>query len=497
MASHLLSKSSFIKGLQCEKHLFLYKYHYNEMDEFSDMQKAIFQRGTNVGVLAQKLFPGGTAGTEGSPPAYKKGLKKTGELIQQGGKIIYEAAFQYNEVLSIADIVVKENNKWKIYEVKSSTSISETYLNDAALQYYVISNSGIEINDFSIIHINNQYIRNGKLDINELFTIESVIDYILPLQNFVEENIERLKELIRKSEMPDIDISEHCHIPYTCSFFNYCREHIPDDTIFDFSGMHLKKKYELYRDGIIKLDDVTDDYEITKNNGIQLEVYKSGEPLIDKDAINNFLSDLNYPLFFMDFETFQPAVPLFDNSKPYQQIPFQYSIHLKDKKDGELKHFEFLAEPGEEPRIKFIEGLLNDAKGKGDIIVYNKAFEITRLKEIARDFPQYSDEIVKLILRIRDLMIPFQRKYYYAPEMKGSYSIKAVLPSLIPELSYDELEINEGGLASITFERMQTETDMIIIAETREQLLEYCKLDSLAMVKILEKLVVITGTNPL
>ena len=170
MAAHLLSKSSFIKGLQCEKHLHLYKYHYKEMDEFSEMQKAIFHRGTDVGVLAQKLFPDGTEGTEGSPPAYKKGLKKTGELILQGGKIIYEAAFQFNEVLSIADIVVKDKGKWNIYEVKSSTSISETYLNDAALQYYVISNSGIEINDFSIIHINNQYVRNGELDINELFT---------------------------------------------------------------------------------------------------------------------------------------------------------------------------------------------------------------------------------------------------------------------------------------------------------------------------------------
>jgi len=501
MGSHLLSKSSFIKGLQCDKHLYLYKYHYDEMDEFSEMQKAIFQRGTDVGVFAQKLFPGGKSATEGSPPDYKKGLKKTGELILQGGKIIYEAAFMFNEVLSIADIIVKEKNGlsrrsqaetgWSIYEVKSSTSISETYLNDAALQYYVISNSGVEINDFSIIYINNHYIRKGKLDINELFTIESVIDSILPLQNFIEENIERLKKVIRKREMPGIDIGEHCHNPYTCSFFNYCRKHIPEDSIFDFSGMHLKKKYQLYRDGIIKLDDVPDNYSLNKNNGIQLDVYKSGKAKIDKEAIKSFLDDFNYPLYFMDFETFQPAVPLYDNSKPYQQIPFQYSIHLKDKKDGELKHFEFLAEPGEDPRIKFIEGLLNDTNGEGDIVVYNKSFEITRLKEIARDFPKYSEEIEKIILRIKDLMIPFQRKYYYAPEMIGSYSIKAVLPSLVPELSYDKLKIKEGGLASITFEGLQAETDMMIIAETREQLLEYCKMDTLAMVKILEKLEII------
>jgi Domain of unknown function(DUF2779) len=488
MSSHLLSKSSFIKGLQCEKHLYLYKYHYNEMDEFSEMQKAIFQRGTDVGVLAQELFPNGTVATEGSPPNYKKGLEKTEELIQQAENIIYEAAFQFNEVLAINDIIVRDGKKWNAYEVKSSTSISETYLNDAALQYYVLSNSGIEMNDFSIIYINNQYIRNGKLDINSLFNIESVLQHILPLQNFVKENIERLKKVIANKTMPQIDISEHCHDPYRCGFFNYCRKHIPEYSIFDFSGMHLDKKYDLYREGIINLDDIPDDHPLTKNNKLQLEVYKSGKPVIDEEAINEFLDELNYPLYFMDFETFQPPVPLYDNSKPYQQIPFQYSIHLKEKKNGELKHFEFLAEHGEDPRGKFIEGLLKDTEGKGDIVVYNKAFEITRLKEIARDFPEYTNKIEKLILRVKDLMIPFQRKFYYAPEMKGSYSIKAVLPSLVTELSYKELEINEGGLASIAFEGLQTETDLMRIAETREQLLEYCKLDTLAMVRILERL---------
>jgi hypothetical protein len=488
VASHLLSKSSFIKGLQCEKHLYLYKYHYGEMDEFSEMQKAIFQRGTNVGILAQQLFPNGTIATEGSPPDYKKGLKQTKVLIEKGEKVLYEPSFQFNESLSIADVIIKKRSKWNIYEVKSSTSISETYLNDAALQYYVISNSGIGINDFSIIYINNQYVRKGELDINSLFNIESVLEHILLLQDSVKENVESFKKVLLSKRMPEIEISEHCHNPYICGFYNYCRKHIPENSIFDFSGMHLIKKYELFRDGIIKLDDVPEDYSLSKNNKLQLEAYKNEKPVVNKEAIENFLSDLNYPLYFMDFETFQPAVPLFDNSKPYQQIPFQYSIHLKEKKNGKLKHFEFLAEPGEDPRIKFIEGLLNNTKGKGDIVVYNKAFEITRLKEIARDFPNYVDEIEKLILRIKDLMIPFQRKYYYAPEMKGSYSIKAVLPALVPDLSYDKLGINEGGLASIAYESLQTETDLMFIAEIKEQLLAYCKLDTLGMVKILEKL---------
>jgi len=488
MASHLLSKSSFIKGLQCEKHLYLYKYHYDEMDELSEMQKAIFKRGTNVGVLAQKLFPGGVIAAQGDPPNYEMALKRTKELINSDAKVIYEAAFMFNEVLAIADIVVMKNGGAKILEVKSSTSISETYLNDAALQYYVISNLGMKVKDFSIIYINNQYVRKGDLNLEELFTTESVLESVLPLQKSVKENVNRFKKVLLKKQMPNIDIGEHCYNPYTCGFFNYCRKHIPEDSIFDFSGMHLAKKYELYRDGIISLDDVPADYPLNKNNELQLDVYRSGKPLIDKKAIKNFLSDLNYPLYFMDFETFQPAVPLFNNSKPYQQIPFQYSVFLKKNNDSKAEHFEFLAETGFDPRKKFIENLLKVVEGNGDVLVYNKTFEITRLNEIARDFPEYTGEIEKLISRIKDLMIPFQKKYYYSPEMKGSYSIKAVLPALVPELSYDELEINEGGLASIAYESLQTENDLMFIAEIKQQLVEYCKLDTLGMVRILERL---------
>jgi hypothetical protein len=488
MAVHLLSKSSYIKGLQCEKHLYLYKYHYKEIDELSEMQKSIFKRGTNVGQLAQDLFPGGSIAAEGDPPNYEKAIKKTNELIKSGVKVIFEAAFLFDEVLCIADVFVVEKDGVKVYEVKSSTSISETYLNDAALQYYVISNIGFKVKDFSIIYINNQYLRNGELNLNELFITESVLEFILPLQKSVKENIDRFKKVLSEKKIPNIDIGEHCHNPYTCGFFEYCRKHIPVDSIFDFSGMHLSKKYELYSEGIISLDDVPKDYSLNKNNKLQLEVYKSNKPLIDKKAIKAFVSDLNYPLYFMDFETFQPAVPLFNNSKPYQQIPFQYAVFLKKDKKSEAEHFEFLAEPGEDPRKKFIETLLKVTKGKGDVLVYNKTFEITRLNEIARDLPEYADEIEKLILRIKDLMVPFQKKYYYAPEMKGSYSIKAVLPALVPDLSYDELEINEGGLASIAYESLQAETDLMIIAEIKQQLLEYCKLDTFGMVKILEKL---------
>lgn len=488
MASHLLSKSSFIRGVQCGKQLYLYKYHYNEMDRLSDMQKAIFKRGTDVGKLAQQLFPDGIDASPKTQFEYAKAAIVTKKLIEEKQKIIYEASFNFSDVLSVADIVVNEKSGIKVFEVKSSTSISETYIRDAALQYWVISNCGYKIKDFSITYINNQYVRKGTIELDKLFITESVLKNILPLQKWVEENVKRFKIVLSKRIIPKIDIGEHCYDPYTCGFYEYCRKHIPENSVFDLSGVHLTKKYDLYRSGIIKLEDIPDDAGLSKNTKLQLEVYKSKKDLIDKKAIKEFLSDLTYPIYFMDFESFQPAVPMFDNSRPYQQIPFQYSLHFKKNKKSKVEHFEFLAEAGNDPRIKFIENLLRDTKGEGDILAYNKSFEVLRLKEIAEEFPKYKKEIGDRINRVKDLMLPFQRKYYYTHKMQGSYSIKYVLPALITELSYENLEINEGGLASTEYESLYYETDLMKIAETRNNLLQYCKMDTYAMVKILEKL---------
>ena len=488
MASHLLSKSSYIKGLQCEKHLYLYKYHYDEMDELSEMQKSIFKRGIDVGVLAQQLFPGGIDASAGEKFDYDKCVEKTKEETSKDSKVIYEAGFVYDEILAIADIIVKDKNGWNIYEVKSSTSVSETYINDAALQYFVLNGWGIKIKSFNIIYINNQYVRKGDLNLQEFFTIEPVLNLIKPMQKIVEENVKRLKEVLKRKTVPQIDIGLHCHNPYTCGFFNYCRKHIPENSVFDFSGMHLSKRYELYNEGIISLDDVPADYPINTNNKLQLEAYKNGKTIVDNEGIKNFLSELNYPFYFLDFESFQSAVPLYDNTKPYQQVPFQFSVHIQKSKDSEIEHNEFLAETGEDPRPKFIKQLLEATKGIGDIIVYNLAFEKTRMQELARDFPEFEEELLKRIDRLKDLMIPFQKKYYYSPDMKGSYSIKVVLPAIVPEMNYENLEINDGGLAAIAFNGLQYETDLMKIADTRQQLLEYCKMDTLAMVKIFDKL---------
>ena len=487
MAKHLLSKSSFIKGVQCDKQLYLYKYHYDLMDKVTESQQAVFDRGTNVGILAQKLFPGGYIATE-DPKKSDKAINKTIELLEQGAYVVYEAAFLFNDILVISDIIVKEGNQWSVYEVKSSTSISETYLLDASIQYYVLKNCELNIKDISIIYINNQYIRNGELDIQSLFNIESVKELVLTEQDFVEKETERLKLVLKKKRMPDIPIGSQCSNPYKCSFWGYCWKDVPEYSVFDIANLKTEKKFELYNNGHVNLEDVPADFKLNENQRMQVESHIKSKTFIDEEAVKDFVTGIKYPVYFMDFETFMPAVPLFDNSRPYQQIPFQYSLHYKKDKNAELEHFEFLADANGDPRLPFIKKLLDDTKAEGTILVYNRAFEITRLNEIARDFPEFNKEIDERINRIADLMIPFQKKYYYTPEMKGSYSIKYVLPALVPEMNYNELEIREGGTASIAFESLYYETDLFKTAEIRKNLLEYCKMDTLAMVEILNKL---------
>lgn len=484
----MLSKSSFIKGIQCEKQLYLYKHFYKLRDPISEEQQAIFTRGTNVGKLAQDLFPGGVDLSPANPFQYEKAAKLTQEKIQSGVNIFYEPSFIYDELLVAVDILVKQKNKCYIYEVKSSTSVSDTYIMDAAVQYYVLRNSGLDIKDVSIIYMNNQYVRQGELDIHQLFTIDSVLDLVEELQDMIPERISTFKKLLKSKSIPDIKIGPHCNDPYPCSFLGYCWKDIPEYSVFNISGLKSDKKFELFNSGIVHIENIPDDFKLSDNQRLQVDVHKNKETVIDRAGLKEFMDSVDYPLYFMDFETFMPAVPLYDNSRPYQQIPFQYALYYQKNKKSELEFFEFLGRPEADARVPFVESLLNNTKRKGDIIVYNKSFEITRLKEIARDFPDYADDIEERIDRIKDLMLPFQKKYYYKPEMMGSYSIKNVLPALVPELSYDGMTVADGGMAMIAYESLLYETDPDKINAIRKNLLEYCRMDTYAMVRIWEEL---------
>lgn len=485
--SHVLSKSTFLRGLKCHKALWLNRYQKNLRDELSAQQEAIFDQGTNVGILAQDLFPGGV---DCSPAEFwnsQDSVIKTKEAIKAGETVIYEAAFQYDGVLALLDILVKDEEGWKAYEVKSSTSVSETYEQDATIQTYVIQNSGIDLVDVSIVHINNQYVFDGKLDVHQLFTIQSVKERVEELLPAVPRQVRILKEVLEQETAPEVEIGPHCGSPYPCDFAGHCWKHVPEYSVFDIRYAR-GKDWELYNAGYLTTTEIPDDYPLNERHQIQVSGDKTGEKIIDRIEVGRFLDTLQYPLAHIDFETFQMAVPEFVGTKPYQQICFQWSAHIQSEKDGEIVHEEYLGDQGTDPREGFIISLIEAMKGVKTILVYNIGFERGRLNELAEQFPKYAQEIQSIVDRMDDLMIPFQKRFIYYPEMRGSYSIKKVLPALVPELSYKTLNIQEGGTASSTYANLHLEKDPSKIEQIRKDLLAYCEMDTYAMVKILEKL---------
>ena len=489
MAKHWLSKSRFIKSIQCQKALYLGKHHSELKDEISEDQQALFSQGTSVGELATQLFPGGTDVTPESFYDFSPSIEKTKELLNQKDVIIYEAAFQFEGILCALDILVKKDGVIKAYEVKSSTEVKSVYLQDAGLQYYVMKACGYAPEDISIVHINNEYVRNGDINIYELFTIASIKDKVVAFQPEIPALLQTAKATLEGDDIPTIDIGPHCSSPYGCDFGGHCWDHVPDYSVFNISRLTSDKKFELYYDGILDFKDIPDDYRLNDNQLLQVESELTGKLTVNKEEINTFLDSLTYPLQFLDFETFQVPVPLFDNARPYQQLVFQYSLHIQEKPGAKLTHYEFLAEGnGTDPREELINQLIKDAKGTGHILVYNIGFERGRLNELKEIYPAKADDIQSIIDRLVDLMIPFQKKHYYAPDLKGSYSIKKVLPSLAPELSYSALEVSNGGMAMDIFKHMMQGTYNGDTESTRKALLEYCGLDTYAMVKIVEKL---------
>jgi len=290
---------------------------------------------------------------------------------------------------------------------------------------------------------------------------------------------------------PQIDIGPYCSDPYDCDFADYCWKHIPEKSVFDLNRMRANKKFELYSNGIISFSDIPDNYSLTDAQRMQVEAELKDSSFIDVENIKEFIGSLKEPIGFLDFETFQQAVPDFNNQNPYAQVPFQYSLHIL--KNSDLRHAEYLGEPEKDPRERFIKQIINDTENIETILVYNMGFEKRILNSLAKIFPEYENEIGEITSRISDLMIPFRDKSYYVASMEGSYSIKKVLPALVPELSYDELEIGDGMAAMRSYVGMIKMTDENQIKKTRKNLLKYCRLDTLAMVEILRKLKSLCG----
>ena len=483
----MLSKSQYVRGLQCHKSLWLNKNKPGLLEEPDVQQKSLFKTGNTVGELACELFPGGKE-IKFDSKDFDGMIRKTTKLIEEGSRVIYEATFKENGVFAMADILVKNGDKWDVYEVKSSTSVKDYHRNDATVQWYALSNV-LELNRIFIVHINNKYQRKGELDIQQLFKVVDVTESVLEKLDEVLQNISEMEAMIPLAE-PNIDIGQHCSDPHECDFKKYCWQGIPTPSIFDLYRMNSIKKFELYRKGIVSFDQIPIDLELSNVQSVQVESFKSNNILINKTVIKDFLNTVEFPIHFFDFETFQNAIPRFDGQHPYAQMPFQYSLHILHV-DGRLEHKEFLGDENSDPRKDLAERMIQDILPTGSLMAFNQSFEKEVISKLAQRFPENDQALMQIHSRFVDLLVPFRSLGYYHPDFNGSFSIKSVLPAMFPnelELDYKQLAIQHGGIAMDTFANLYLLKDKAYLGQIRKDLLAYCRLDTLAMVRIFEKL---------
>ena len=494
-----LSKSKYCRGIQCPKMLWMDSYKPELFDQ-SVIDETRFITGNEVGDLAMAYF-GNYIEVEYSQD-FSAMIAKTQELIAANTPIITEATFAFNGDLCMVDILRQVDGAYEIIEVKSSSNslsdglskIKEIYFHDMAYQIYILTNCGLNITKVFLMQLNSDYVFQDELLIDELFVLTDCSEEVFATQGTILGNIKQIKNTVASPDEPKCLIGSRCDSPYTCGYKKWCYKDLPIDNVFTIGWrMSSNMKDKLYQAAIVSFTDVLNARsKLTDKQYRQIiTTLNDLPPEIDKAAIAEFLDQIKYPLYFLDFETFQQVIPKYKGIKPYSQIPFQYSLHIQKEKGGPLQHKEFLAEAGEDPRRALAESLCRDIPTDVCIIAYNMAFEKSRIKELANHFPDMKYHLMALYDNFVDLALPFGSGAYYCKPMAGSYSIKAVLPALCPndpQLDYGSLQlIHNGSEAMAAYANLHLQSPEVS-AETRQALLAYCRLDTLAMVKILEKL---------
>jgi hypothetical protein len=477
LPSMTVSKSKYLNGLQCHKLLW---YAYNDKKAIpapDEATQAIFDQGHDVGALARSLFPGGIE-ISGDVTQFAEVLERSRGALSLR-KPLFEAAFTYKNAYARADILLPvHRNEWDIVEVKSSTQVKEINLHDLALQRYAYEGAGLRIRTCSLMHIDNTYVRRGAIDPQRLLATEDVTDDVALLLPGVERNLASMVRIIGAPKYPRTPIGPHCSDPYDCPLRDLCWDSLPEENVFSLYRGGAKA-WELFGRGIEKLDDIPEDFPLSAVQKIQMEAYDTGKPVVDRKALGAFLGTLEYPLYYLDFETFATAIPLYDGVRPYQNIPFQFSLHIVGAPGKTPEHHAFLAPGEEDPRTELLAELKDLLGKKGSIICYNASFEKARLRESCEAYPSYAAWWEKTEGRVVDLLVPFRSFQYYHPSQRGSASMKVVLPAITGK-GYEGMAIADGGTASreylrVTYGGASAEEK----TRVRDELLEYCGLDTM------------------
>jgi Domain of unknown function(DUF2779) len=482
-----LSKTRFMSGMQCHKRLWLELFQPELAAERDAATQARLDEGTLVGEVARGYVPGGTLVGE-SREELAVALRRTEALLaEKSVPAIYEATLTHDQVLIRADILRRNRGgSFDLLEVKSSTEVKDEHLWDVAIQAHVLRGGGLRLRRQGLLLIDTGYVYpGGAYDLQALFTLQDVTAEVEPLLPQVPGNLAAMRVPLRSSTAPEIAPGEQCWAPYECPYTGLCIPPEPEHSVAELYYARAPLLERLAADGITTIAQIPPDYRLSELQQRQRAAVTSAEPYEDP-AIRDVLAQLERPLFFLDFETFNPALPLYPGTRPYQMVPFQWSAH-RLAADGALTHLEFLHDGTDDPREPFVRELLQALGKEGPVCVYSH-FERDRLRELQTALPGHAKRIERILERLVDLL-PIVRGHVYHPEFHGSFSLKSVLPALVPDSGYGDLTISDGGSASAAYWGLATgQVPAPERARVRQDLLDYCGRDTEALVRLYREL---------
>jgi len=483
-----LSKSRFMAGLQCHKRLYLELYAPEIAAEVDETTLARFRTGTSVGELARQRFAGGRLVAYDHQHHADAEAETRALLDDRNVLTVYEAAFSYDDVAVRADIIARQRaREFDLIEVKSTASWKEPHLFDLAVQVYVLEGAGMQVDRACLMHLNRDYVyQGGAYDLDQLFTCVDLTERVRAMQPDVAAALAAMRLPLWADEPPPITTGPQCTAPYACPFYDHCHGDEPEHPIHELPGRRSRLLQELAELGIADIRHIPPEF-----NGLTVlqqrvrDAVRAGNRYHDP-AIAAALAKAQFPVHFVDFETFMPALPVFAGTRPYQVIPFQWSDHVL-LADGQASHREFLHDGPDDPRRRFAESLLDAVGVTGSIVVYT-GYEENRLRELEEALPEFASRLAQVRARLFDLH-PVIKVHVYDPAFHGSFSIKVVLPALVPHLGYDDLEIADGLVASLAYEELRdASTSRDRATELRLNLLAYCRRDTEAMLELFRSL---------
>ncbi len=492
-----ITKTLYLEYLTCGKNtwLKLFKPELQSMFALSEFEQSLLAKGNLVEEWARKLFPDGVLiGGFG-----EESVRVTKELIDKKTPILFQAAFIHDGFMARNDVLAYDasNVCWNLYEIKGTNSLNEKadgrdHIEDATFQAAILEDLGIKVGQTFIIHLNKEYIRGDQIDIHQLFSQDDITDKVWQRLPETREMMKKAKKALTQSDERALT----CECLYAgrsshCTTFRHSHPHVPDYSIHDLSriGLSKKKLESLVDSQIFDINDIPDDFVLSEIQRNQVTVHKTQRPIIDGTAIRSELASLSFPLYFLDYESYPPAIPLFKGFKPYQQVPFQFSLHKIDSPSAKPEHYEYLHEEDSDPSPSIIKRLRDYIGPEGTILVWNKSFERMINSQLAERNPEYVDYLEDLNDRIYDLKDIFHKQFYVHPGFKGKTSIKNILPVMVPSLTYKELEIQNGGAATEAwYEMVYGQISSEDKQKISEGLKKYCGRDTYAMVAIWQKL---------